>query len=75
MITRRSIAFVTALICLGLIIAIVLVACEDGSVEKVGETTGDYTYKLVEIEGMTCIRYTFGYAFALTCNWDEWERG
>jgi hypothetical protein len=56
-----------------LLVVIMLVSCGGDPVV----TEESYTYKIVEIDGMTCIKWStaIGYQGGLTCNWDEWEKG
>ena len=56
----------------------ILTACVSMSDEGEKVNTDGFSYRVVEIEGMTCIWYDDatgyqGYA-GLTCNWDEWQQ-
>jgi hypothetical protein len=66
------------MIILLLLSVVLLVSCVgiDRSGQKV--YADEFSYRIVEIEGMTCIWYNDaagyqGYA-GLTCNWDEWQQ-
>lgn len=53
-----------------LLIVIMIVSCS-----STVETEDSWTYQIVEIDGMTCVKWnsTVGYVGGLTCNWDEWK--
>ncbi len=61
-----------------LIVAIVLLSgCNPIGGESLENDSG-FTYRIVEIEGMTCIGYESSAGYqgygGLTCNWDEWRQ-
>jgi hypothetical protein len=50
-------------------------SCSSSSA-KAQKNISDFTYEIVKVEGMTCIKWgrLSAYKGALTCNWDEWEK-
>ncbi len=62
---RMKIAFICCII-----IMTIITGCSQTSVD----IEDSWTYSVVEIDGMTCIRWSSGgYRGGLTCNWNEWE--
>jgi hypothetical protein len=68
----------TLIVLLVIVIAVhMLTACESMNNEGEKVAVDRFSYRKIEIEGMTCIWYSYsawyqGYG-GLTCNWDEYQ--
>jgi hypothetical protein len=52
-----------------------LVACGGEDYTEEIKTEDAFTYKVIDINGMTCVRWNNGiYTGGLTCNWNEWDK-
>lgn len=66
--TERFNQFIVTMIML-FFFALIFSGCSDRV-----NTDDSWTYSIIEVDGMTCIKYNSGtYAGGLTCNWDEWK--
>ena len=63
-----------ALLIVLIVVAILLSGCNPIRADS-NEADSGFTYRVMEIEGMTCIgyEYSMGGVGGLTCNWDEWH--